>query len=69
VQFIGVLLVFGGYMLVYAAVAHGGVYATEPWLSLYADAYTGKTGGTGPSIPSTNPLAPLSPSGVNPQFP
>jgi hypothetical protein len=39
-QFVGVLLVFGGYMLVYAAVARGGRFATEPWAGLYADAYT-----------------------------
>ena len=36
----GTLLLFGGYMLVYAAVAAGGKYATEPWAGLYADAYT-----------------------------
>jgi len=39
VQFIGILLVFGGYTLVYAAVASGGKFATEPWAGLYADAY------------------------------
>lgn len=38
-QFIGILLVFGGYTLVYAATAHGGRFATEPWAGLYADAY------------------------------
>lgn len=38
-QFIGILLLFGGYTLVYAATAHGGVFATEPWAALYADAY------------------------------
>ena len=32
---------FGGYTLVYAAVAKGGVFATEPWASWFADAYVG----------------------------
>ena len=40
-QFVGILLVFGGYMLVYAAVARGGKFATEPWAGLYSDAYIG----------------------------
>lgn len=31
-----------GYMLVYAAVANGGVFATQPWLSLVDDAYSYK---------------------------
>lgn len=31
---------FLGYMLVYAAVADGGKFATDPWSSLWADAYT-----------------------------
>lgn len=34
------LLIFGGYMLVYAAVADQGKFATEPWAALFADAYT-----------------------------
>jgi hypothetical protein len=41
VQFLGIILLFGGYMLVYSAVAHGGTFATEPWASLYSDAYIG----------------------------
>jgi hypothetical protein len=46
VKFLSMLLILGGYMLVYAAVAKGGVFATEPWLGLYADAYQGgSTGG------------------------
>jgi hypothetical protein len=40
VQFVGIILLFGGYMLVYAATARGGKFATEPWAGLYADAYT-----------------------------
>jgi len=43
VEFLGIILVFGGYMLIYASVAHGGQFATEPWAGLYADAYTGDT--------------------------
>lgn len=39
-QAVGVILLFGGYLLVYAAVAAGGRFATEPWAGLYADAYT-----------------------------
>lgn len=34
------LLIFGGYLLVYAAVAKQGKFATEPWAGLFADAYT-----------------------------
>lgn len=33
------LLIFGGYMLVYAATASQGKFATEPWAGLFADAY------------------------------
>jgi hypothetical protein len=39
VQFVGILLVFGGYVLVYAAVAAGGKFAADPWAGLYGDAY------------------------------
>jgi len=34
------LLIFGGYMLIYAATAKQGKFATEPWAGLLADAYT-----------------------------
>lgn len=37
---LAILLVFGGYSLVYAAVANQGKFATEPWAGLFADAYT-----------------------------
>lgn len=37
--FLGTLLLFGGYMLVYAATANHGKFATEPWAGLVADAY------------------------------
>lgn len=39
-RFVGILITFGGYMLLYAAIADAGKFATEPWASLYADAYT-----------------------------
>ena len=42
-RFLSTLLMFGGYMLVYAAVAAGGKFATEPWAGLFADAYTEST--------------------------
>jgi hypothetical protein len=41
VKLLGILFVFFGYMLVYASVAAGGKFATEPWAGLFADAYTG----------------------------
>jgi len=40
VKFLGIFLLFSGYALVYASVAAGGKYATEPWLGLFVDAYT-----------------------------
>lgn len=45
-KFLGILFVFFGYVLVYAAVAAGGKFATEPWAALFADAYTGAGGMT-----------------------
>jgi hypothetical protein len=53
VQFVGVLLVFGGYTLVYAAVARGGRFATEPWAGLFADAYDPSFGQAVGSVIST----------------
>lgn len=51
-KFLGILLVFAGYVFVYASVAAGGKFATEPWASLFADAYTGTqtTGNTSGQI-------------------
>jgi len=37
---LAILLIFGGYTLVYAATAKQGKFATEPWAGLFADAYT-----------------------------
>ena len=42
-RFLSTLLLFSGYALIYAAVADGGKFATDPRLVLFADAYTGKT--------------------------
>ena len=38
-KFLSTLLVLGGYVLVYAAVANHGKYATSPWLGVFRDAY------------------------------
>lgn len=70
---LAMLLIFGGYTLIYAAVANQGEFATEPWAGLFADAYTGagstSTGSNLQVVPSdntqgtpqgiTNPLGPL----------
>jgi hypothetical protein len=42
--FLGTLLIFAGYTLVYGAVAKGGRFATDPWAGLYLDAYTSTVG-------------------------
>lgn len=39
-KFLSVLLLLGGYLLVYAAVARGGRFAAQPWEGLFHDAYT-----------------------------
>jgi hypothetical protein len=39
VKLLGVTLLLGGYTLVYAAVAAGGIFAGAPWLRLMFDAY------------------------------
>jgi hypothetical protein len=41
VKYLGLLFAFLGYLLVYAATANHGRFATHPWLGLVADAYTG----------------------------
>lgn len=76
-KFLGTLFVFAGYVFLYASVAAGGKFATEPWASLFADAYTGaqippgNTSGTitnqqlaavGRSRGFTGPFTPLSPT-------
>lgn len=52
-KFLGILFVFFGYVFVYASVAAGGKFATEPWASLFADAYTD----AGSSTAITSPIA------------
>ena len=41
--FLTIGTLFVGYVLVYAATANHGRFATEPWAGLLADAYTGST--------------------------
>jgi len=48
-QFVGILMLFGGYILVYAAIAAGGWFALEPWAGLYTDAYASKQTGIQPA--------------------
>lgn len=38
-KFLSILLLLAGYLLVYAAVAKNGRFATEPWEGLFHDAY------------------------------
>jgi hypothetical protein len=40
VKALAIILIFGGYTLIYAATANRGRFATDPWTSLFADAYT-----------------------------
>lgn len=41
--FLSALFLFLGYVLVYAATANHGAFATEPWAGILADAYGGDT--------------------------
>jgi hypothetical protein len=61
-RFVGILMLFGGYVLVYAAVANSGEFATEPWAGVLADAYTTSqsTGTTASGSPATSATAPSS---------
>lgn len=38
-KFLSTLLLLGGYLLIYAAVAKSGRFATQPWEGLFQDAY------------------------------
>ena len=38
-RFVPVVLLFLGYLLVYAAAAHSGRFATAPWRGVFEDAY------------------------------
>ena len=52
-RFLGVYLLLGGYVLVYAAVAGGGKFATDPWAGLFTDAYKKAPVGGIPTPPPT----------------
>lgn len=57
------LILFGGlgYVLLYAAIANHGRFASHPWAGLQADAYTGdRSTATGPDegAPSAEPVFP-----------
>lgn len=49
-KFLGGIFLLAGYMLVYAAAAKGGQFATDPWTGLFADAYEGFGGMVGGTI-------------------
>ena len=59
-KFFSTLLWFGGYLLVYAAVANGGRFAAEPWEGLFNDAYTEERS---PDQPQEKPVDPASAAG------
>ena len=66
-RLLGPILLFFGYVLVYAGIAHGGVFATDPWNGIFADAYTdiNLTGpGPGATSTSTTPASSGSNSGA-----
>lgn len=67
--FLGTLFVFGGYILVYASVARGGKFATDPWAGLYADAYedTGAAATTTAAAPTGLPTGTQVNQATNPQ--
>jgi len=59
---LGNLLILAGYTLVYAAVANGGAFASNPWNGLIASAYEApspgsSTGGGGTSLTGGLPSA------------
>jgi len=53
-KFLSTILVLGGYILIYAAVANKGKFAKQPWIGVFRDAYgvdtsTGTGATTAPS--------------------
>jgi hypothetical protein len=61
VGFLAGMFLFAGYLLVYAATANHGAFATEPWAGVLADAYTDvqtDTGGESSPAPSSSSKAP-----------
>lgn len=69
-KFLSILLLLGGYMLVYGSVAKSGRFATEPWEGLFHDAYdnaaSGKSQTPSQPAPPTNPK--VGPSPLRPRF-
>lgn len=65
-RFLGTLVMFVGYTLIYAAVANRGKFATEPWLGLMGDAYLpsapGPSSASGDTTPSVSPGATTPPA-------
>lgn len=54
-KFLGTLLILGGYILVYAAVANGGKFYANPWMGVFRDAYgvdSAAGGATQPASPA-----------------
>lgn len=56
-KFVATIMVFIGYVLVYAGVANGGKFATQPWMGILDDAYsqgssTASSSGSGGSASS-----------------
>lgn len=39
-KFVAIIMTFIGYVLVYAGVANGGKFATQPWMGIIDDAYS-----------------------------
>jgi hypothetical protein len=63
VGFLAAGFLFVGYLLVYAATANHGAFATEPWAGILADAYTDTSSSSSSEEPA--PAAPSSrPRGV-----
>jgi hypothetical protein len=44
-QIVGLLLMFGGYVLVYAGMANHGEFVSNPWAGIFSDAYPSVKGG------------------------
>lgn len=42
-KLVSILLMFGGYVLVYAAVANHGAFVSNPWAGVFTDAYPPNT--------------------------
>jgi hypothetical protein len=57
-KFLRTLLLLGGYTLVYAGVANGGVFVYYPWMGVFRDAYGVDSAGTGSSNAGAAPVAP-----------